>query len=463
VTSSRARPEAIPMASLLHRRFHSVLPTFWSQMLAMVALTSLAMTILSGVYLALFFDPSMTEVSYRGPVGYLRGVEMTRAYASALDICFGVHGGLFVRQLHSWSASLFIASLLVSLATAFLTGMFRRPRRWLWVTGVVLVLLALVEAYTGVLLLDDGMSGTSLRMVSGYTLTIPVLGSRLSGLLFGGGFPGTHIIGRLYLAHLLLPALIIGLIALAAIVLRRSGVSVRPDRPRRVAAVRAMAVGAFTAALLAVMAGVIQVNPIWLYGPADFADAAAGSTPPWYFGWLDGAVRLWPAWDLHLGRYTVPAPFWPSVVLLGLTFAVAALYPWIDKRITGDDAAHHVPQRLRDAPRRTAIGVGVAVCYGCLQLAGAIDVVAASFHLSADALFWTLRIGVLLLPPLAAATAYRLCLGLRYREQVIREDGVETGIVHRLRSGGYAAEHRPLAQPDERRPPRQLEPGAMPH
>ena len=444
------------MSSLLGRRFQSLLPTFWLRMLAGVALTSLAVTIISGVYLALFFDPSMSMLSYRGPVGYLRGVEMTRAYASALDISFGVRGGLFVRQLHSWSASLFIASLVVMLATAFFTGLFRRPRRWLWVTGVALLLLALVDAYTGVLLLDDGMSGTSLRMVYGYTLTIPVLGTRLSGVLFGNEFPGTHVIGRLYLAHLLLPGLIIGSIGLALIRLHRDQDVARPIHPQRATAAPVLAVCAFTAALLTLMAGLVQVNPIWLYGPADFSNAAAGSTPPWYFGWLDGAVRLWPAWDVHFGKYTVSAPFWPSVVLLGLTFAAAALYPWIDKRITGDDTAHRVRERLRDAPRRTAIGVGVIVCSGCLQLAGAIDVIAASFHLSADGLFWALRVGVLMLPPLTAAAAYRVCLGLQYREQAIREDGVETGIVHRLPNGGYVAEHRPVAQLDEGRPPRQL-------
>jgi ubiquinol-cytochrome c reductase cytochrome b subunit len=427
-------------------------------MLAGVSLTSLAITIISGVYLALFFDPSMSMLSYRGPVGYLRGVEMTRAYASALDISFGVRGGLFVRQLHSWSASLFIASLVVMLATAFFTGVFRHPRRWLWVTGVALLLLALVDAYTGVLLLDDGLSGTSLRMVSGYTLTIPVLGTRLNAMVFGGGFPGTQVIGRLYLVHLLLPGLIVGLIVLAAIMLRRSQKTEGPGRPGRGGAVPGIAVSAFTAAALTLMAGLVQVNPIWLYGPADVANAAVGSTPPWYFGWLDGAVRLWPAWDLHLGGYTVPAPFWPSVVLLGLTFAAAALYPWIDRRISGDDDARRAPQRLRDAPRRTAIGLGAAVGYGCLQLAGGIDVIAASFHLSADGLFWALRVGVIALPPVTAAAAYRVCIGLQYREQAVREHGVETGIVHRLPNGGYVAEHRPAAQLDAPRPPRQLLP-----
>jgi ubiquinol-cytochrome c reductase cytochrome b subunit len=453
------------MPSLLARRVQSVFPTYWSQMLGWIVLASLAVTILSGVYLALFFDPSMSEVSYRGPIGYLRGVVMTRAYASALDISFGVHGGLFVRQLHNWAASLFIASLLASLTTAFFTGVFRRPRRAAWAVGAALLLLGVFEAYTGVLLVDDGLSGTSLRLVSGYTLTVPVLGTRLHGMVFGSEFPGTQVIGRLYVVHLVLPGIMIGLIAVAAALLHRNQHPVPPSHPRSrrtVAGVRrrrsgipAIAVCAFTAGVLAVTAGLFQVNPIWLYGPANPANAAATSTPPWYFGWLDGAVRLWPGWDIHLGRYTIPAPFWPSVVLITVSFALLALYPWIERRVTREDTPHRRPQRPGDAPKRTALGVGVLVFYGCLQLAGATDVVCAAFHLSTDGLFWTLRLAVVILPPLAATATYRLCRGLQQRDQAIREHGIETGVIHRLPDGGYleGTNQRPLS---DHRQPRQL-------
>jgi ubiquinol-cytochrome c reductase cytochrome b subunit len=435
------------MPSLLRRRVQSVFPTHWLRMLASVVLVSLAVTIVSGVYLALFFDPSMSTVTYRGPIGFLRGVVMTRAYASALDISFGERGGLFVRQLHNWAASLFIASLMACLIAAFFTGVFRRLRA-AWAVSVALLLLGVFEAYTGVLVLDDGLSGTSLRMVSGYTLTVPVLGTRLHGMLFGSEFPGTHVIGRIYLVHLLLPAIILGLIALAAALLHRNPPprSSSPPRSRHRdgrygVAIPAVAVWAFTAGVLAITAGLFQVNPIWLYGPANSANGAATSTPPWYFGWLDGAVRLWPAWDIHLGRYTIPAPFWPSVVLLASSFALLALYPWIERRVTRDDASHDRPQRPRDAPKRTALGVGVVVFYGCLQLAGATDVIGAAFRPSTDGLFWTLRVAVLLLPPLAAAATYRLCLGLQQRDQAIREHGIETGIIHRLPNGGFVEEH----------------------
>jgi ubiquinol-cytochrome c reductase cytochrome b subunit len=457
------------MLSLGRRAQSVLLPSRWSRMLAWIVLASLSVTVVSGIYLALYFNPSMSEVTYDGPVDYLRGLVMSRAYASGLSISFEVPGGLFVRQLHSWAASLFIASLLASLAAAFFTGLFRRPRRAAWVAGTLLLPLGVFEAYTGVLLLDDGQSGTSLRMVSGYTLTIPVLGTRLNELLFGAQFPGTHIIGRLYLVHLLLPGIMLGLIALVAAPLRRNrrpgppGVArfrrdIVGERRRRVrAAVPAIAIGTITAGVVAVMAGLAQANPIWLYGPATPANAAGMSTPPWYFGWVDGAVRLWPAWDVHLGRYTIPAPFWPSIALLSTTFALLTLYPWIEKRVTRDDAAHELPERPRDVPRRTALGVGVIVFYGCLQLAGATDVISSAFHLSADGVYWTLRGAVLILPPLAAVTTYRACRWLQQRDRAIVENGIETGIIRRLPSGAYLEAHRPLTALDDHGRPRALE------
>jgi ubiquinol-cytochrome c reductase cytochrome b subunit len=436
-----------------------VFGTAWWRWLAAVALASLMVTILSGVYLVLFFDPAMATVTYRGPVAYLQGVVVTRAYASVLDICFGVRGGLFVRQVHHWSASLFVASMLASLAAAFFTGAFRRPRRAIWLVNVVLLVVGIAEAFTGILLLDDGMSGTSMRVISGYLLSIPVVGTRLHWALFGGEFPGTVVIPRLYLAHLLLPAAIVALVGARAALLRRYGhPQPGPGRGRRTVvgirrgpgyAARATAVFAITASVLAVVSGLFQVNPIWLYGPARPANVSAGSTAPWYLGWVDGAVRLWPALDIHLGRHTIPAAFWPSMVFLPASFALLALYPWVERRVARDDAPHRALQRPRDAPRRTAFGVGAAAFYGCLQLAGGIDVIAATFHLSIDMLYWTLRIGVLAVPPLAGMAAYRLCLGLRQRDQEVSEHGVETGIVRRLPDGGYVETRQPVLAADQ--------------
>ena len=374
-------------------------------LLGQVAAGSFIVLVLSGIYLELLFDPSMAQTVYDGPYDNLRGVTVSHAYESTLAISFEVRGGLFVRQLHNWASSLFIASLLASLVATFFSRGYRRPRRAIWVVSVLLLFVGVLTAFTGVLLPDDMLSGTSLRMVSGYLLTIPVAGTWLHWMLFGGEFPGTEVIPRLHVVHLVLPVVIVALFALRAALRARHGHPQYPGRGRSEGnvvgvrmlpdyATRSAALFAVTVGVLAAMAALFQVNPVWTYGPANPAHVSGGSTSPWYFGWVDGAVRLWPAWDIHVGHYTIPAGFWPSMVFLPLSFVALALYPALESRFTRDAAQHHLLQRPRDLPAHTALGVLVVTFYGCLQLAAAIDIIAFTFHLSTDALLWAGRIGV---------------------------------------------------------------------
>lgn len=182
---SRYHPSAA-----VRRQLNKVFPTHWSFLLGEIALYSFIVLLITGVYLTLFFDPSMAEVTYQGVYQPLRGIEMSRAYASALDISFEVRGGLFVRQIHHWAALLFAASIMVHLARIFFTGAFRRPREANWVIGSLLLILAMFEGYFGYSLPDDLLSGIGLRAaMSSISLGMPVIGTWLHWALFGGDFP----------------------------------------------------------------------------------------------------------------------------------------------------------------------------------------------------------------------------------------------------------------------------------
>ncbi|GAS89679.1 ubiquinol-cytochrome c reductase cytochrome b subunit, partial [Mycolicibacterium brisbanense] len=203
-----------PSASV-RRQLNKVFPTHWSFLLGEIALYSFIVLLITGVWLTLFFDPSMAEVTYNGVYQPLRGVQMSRAYETALDISFEIRGGLFVRQIHHWAALMFAASIMVHMARVFLTGAFRRPREASWVTGAILLILAMFEGYFGYSLPDDLLSGIGLRAaLSSITLGLPVIGTWLHWALFGGDFPGTVLIPRLYALHILLiPAVILALVA----------------------------------------------------------------------------------------------------------------------------------------------------------------------------------------------------------------------------------------------------------
>ncbi|MBA2478297.1 MAG: cytochrome b, partial [Sporichthyaceae bacterium] len=205
--------ERVAPAKFIRKNLAKVFPDHWSFMLGEIALYSFIILLLSGTFLALFFKPSMVEVVYEGSYIPLRGSSMSEAYASALEISFEVRGGLLMRQVHHWAALLFLSAMAVHMLRIFFTGAFRRPREINWVIGVLLFLMGFLNGFTGYSVVDDLLSGTGLRIAQGIMLSIPVVGTYISFLVFGGEYPGDDIVARLYTVHILLvPGVILALI-----------------------------------------------------------------------------------------------------------------------------------------------------------------------------------------------------------------------------------------------------------
>ncbi|WP_448421158.1 cytochrome bc1 complex cytochrome b subunit [Mycolicibacter minnesotensis] len=456
-------------AAALRRQFNKVFPTHWSFLLGEVALYSFIILLLSGVYLTLFFDPSMAEVIYQGVYQPLNGVQMSRAYETALNISFEVRGGLFVRQLHHWAALMFAASIMVHLARVFFTGAFRRPREANWVIGSLLLILAMFEGYFGYSLPDDLLSGIGLRAaLSSITLGMPVMGTWLHWALFGGDFPGTILIPRLYALHILLiPGIILALIGvhMALVWFQKHTQFPGPGRTEtnvvgvRVLPVFAIKSGAFFAmitGILGLMGGLLQINAIWNLGPYRPSQVSAGSQPDFYMMWTEGMARLWPAWEFYPFGHTVPAAVGVALIM-GAVFGLLIAYPFLEKKFTGDKAHHNLLQRPRDAPVRTGIGAMAITFYMVLTLAAMNDIIAWKFHISLNATTWIGRIGMVVLPPLIFFITYRWCVGLQRSDRDVLEHGIETGIIKRLPHGAYIELHQPLGPVDEHGHPIPLE------
>ncbi|PSL56446.1 menaquinol-cytochrome c reductase cytochrome b subunit precursor [Saccharothrix carnea] len=449
------------MASGMRKQLNKVFPTHWSFLLGEIALYSFIILLLSGTYLALFFDPSMEEVVYNGSFVNLQGIEMSRAFESTLQISFEVRGGLFVRQVHHWAALLFMGAIVVHMFRIFFTGAFRRPREINWVIGIVLFMLGAIEGFLGYSLPDDLLSGTGLRVMAALLISFPVVGTWINWLAFGGEFPGVEIIPRLYTLHILvIPGIILALIAVHVGLVWYQKHTQFPGVGRKetnVVGVRIMPVfaakgGGFFAvvvAVTAIMGGIFQINPIWNFGPYNAAQVSAGVQPDWYMGWTDGLIRLWPAWELYLGNYTVPAPFLPFMLGLPLLTGLAAVYPWIERKMTKDHAHHNLLQRPRDVPVRTSLGVMAISYFMVLLLSGGNDIIAMKFDISLNAMTWMGRIGMLLVPPLAYFITYRICIGLQRADREVLEHGVETGIIKRLPHGEFIEVHQPLGPVDD--------------
>ncbi|MBV9140216.1 MAG: cytochrome bc complex cytochrome b subunit [Pseudonocardiales bacterium] len=457
------------LAAGLRRQVNKVFPTHWSFMLGEIALNSFIVLLLSGTYLTLFFDPSMQEVKYNGVYQNLRGIEMSRAFESTLQISFDVRGGLFVRQVHHWAALLFVAAIVAHMFRTFFTGAFRKPRETNWTIGVILALLAGIEGLTGYSLPDDLLSGTGLRIISSIIMSPPVIGTWAQWAIFGGKFPGDMIISRFFIVHvLIIPGILVALIAvhLGLVWYQKHTQFPGPGRTERnVVGVRILPIFATKASgfamtnigVICILAGLFQINPIWNFGPYDPAQVSAASQPDWYVGWLDGSTRLWPAWEVYLGNYMIPASFWPTMVMPGIMFTLAFAYPAIERKLTKDNASHNLLQRPRDVPVRTALGMMAISFMFVLLLSGGNDVIAYTFDISLNATTWAGRIGLLLLPPIAYYVTYRICLGLQRADRAILEHGIETGIIKRLPHGEFIEVHQPLGDVDEHGHPIPLE------
>jgi ubiquinol-cytochrome c reductase cytochrome b subunit len=480
-TKSPKRSATLRSLDQVDYRFHGaaglkvainkVFPTHWSFELGQLALHSFIVLLISGVYLTLFFDASMAETVYQGVYEKLRGVPMSRAYASSLDISFEVRGGLLIRQIHHWAALLFLAAMMLHMMRIFFTGAFRKPREVNWVIGVLLLVLGMAEGFLGYSLPDDLLSGTGLRAVSAFMFSIPVVGTWIHWLLFGGDYPGDLIIGRFYSLHiLLLPGIILALIALhvglvwfqkhtqfagpRATETNVVGVRILPMFGLKTGGLFAVVFG-----LTAVMAGVFQINPIWLLGPYNPSQVSAGVQPDFYMGFLDGLVRVWPPWEVRdlFGHYMIPAVFFPAILVSTLLMILVSAYPWIERAFTKDKALHNILQRPRDVPVRTSLGAAFISFYVLNLINGGNDIIALKFDISLNVMTWIGRIGTLLVPVIVYLVTYRICLGLQHSDRAVLEHGIETGILKRLPHGEFIEVHQPLNGVDHHGHPIPLE------
>lgn len=435
-----------------------IFPDHWSFLLGEVALYSFIVILLSGTFLTFFFQASMAEVVYHGSYVPLKGIHMSAAMESTLNISFEVRGGLLVRQIHHWAALLFVAAIGLHMLRIFFTGAFRKPRELNWVIGFVLFILAMAEGFTGYSLPDDLLSGNGLRIIDGLIKGLPVVGTWISFLLFGGEFPGTAIVGRLYTLHiLLLPALVLAFIALHLmfVVIHKHTQYAAPGRTQGnvvgypVLPVYAAKAGGFffiVFGVVAAMASFFTINPIWNYGPYDPSPVSAGTQPDWYIGFADGALRLVPpGWEFVWLDRTWSFNIIVPVAILGLFIVTVLIYPFIEAWVTGDKREHHILDRPRNAATRTAIGAAGVTFYAVFWAAASSDLIATHFKLTMEGVIHALQALLILGPIIAYFITKRVCIALQKKDRSIALHGFETGRIVKLPGGEFIEVHEQLS------------------
>ncbi|NUR07222.1 MAG: cytochrome bc complex cytochrome b subunit [Nocardioidaceae bacterium] len=448
--------ERLGLATAMKKNLRKVFPDHWSFMLGEIALWSFVVLLLTGVFLTLWFTPSMGEVRYNGTYEQLKGIQMSEAYASSLRLSFDVRGGLLMRQMHHWAAMLFIAAMMVHLLRVWFTGAFRKPRELNWVIGCLLLLLGTLEGFTGYSLPDDLLSGTGVRAADGFIKATPLVGTYISFFLFGGEFPGESIIPRLYTIHvLLIPGLLLALIAahMLLLVYHKHTQWPGPGRTEKnvvgfpmlpVYAAKAGGYFFIVFGVTALMGALFSLNPVWKFGPYDPSKVTAGSQPDWYMGWPDGALRIMPGIETHIWGVTISWNVMLPILVLPMLMFTILLLPFIDAWITGDKREHHLLERPRNAPTRTAIMVALMTMYGLFWAAGGNDIIAIRLHASINQITYFLRAAVIIGPILAFVITRRWCISLQRKDNETLLHGYETGVIMRSPEGGYSERHLPL-------------------
>ncbi len=422
-------------APFLRKTLRYVFPDHWSFLLGEVALYAFIVLVATGTYLALFFHPSLAETTYHGSYTPLDGLSMSEAYKSAVDLSLNVNGGLLMRQTHHWAADVFIAAIVLHLFRIFFTGAFRKPRELTYIIGLLMLFTALLEGYLGYSMVDDLLSGIGLAIGYGVALSIPFVGGNFALLIWGAPYPGDPSFeSRMYIAHvfifpILIATLMVVHLALVASRHHTQFKSTPRQTNRRLVGIpmfpgqapRSLGLFVGTAAVLFALGALIQINPIWLWGPYHLSQAENGAQPDWYLGWLIGALRLVPHFDLTIGKYTlVPNPFWGGALFPLIVLSVLLSWPWVERRVTGDRGYHNVLDRPRDAPGRTAFGVAFALWVFLIFFAGSADRTYLWLGWSYVEQIRIYRVLVWVVPVIAFFATRRICRELQMIDRVER-------------------------------------------
>lgn len=444
--------ERLGSSKFLTSVLDKIFPDHWSFMVGEIAMDSLIILIITGIYLALFYVPSSTDVVYAPTSGHiytpLVGQHMSEAYQSVLNITFNVRFGLIMRQAHHWAALIFLAAVIFHMCRIFFTGAFRKPRETNWIIGFLLWQIVGLEGFTGYSLPDDLLSGTGIRVIYSIIESIPFVGTWLAYAVWGGRFPGPTFIPRLFVVHeFLFPLLIVGLLTVHLMILWRQKHTDFPGPGKTETnivgsriwpqyALKAGGLMMLVGSVIFFLAGFVQINPVWLYGPYTPYTVSAGSQPDWYLGFLDGSVRLWPHWEFRSFGHEISNPFFPGLLIPGILFGLIAAWPVIDKIIYKDYGSHNLLDRPRDKPFRTGVGVAGIIFFSVETLACGTDLLANNLHIGFERLIEILQIGAFVGPVVGFFIAYKACQALQRSgsHPIQRPVG---GVIYRTAEGGY--------------------------
>lgn len=402
------------------RTLTKVFPHHWSFLFGEVALFAFVILVLTGIFLTMFYTPSVETVTYTGAHEVYRGRELPAAFESIVRMSEDVPGGLLFRRLHRGAAYLFTGAVVLHAMRVLLTGAFRRPREINYHVGLILLIIGLGLLATGQGLPYDIVEGSALRIAYSFVLAIPFIGEQVAFWVFGGDFFGDAI-PRFYVLHvLILPLAFTGVVTAHLLILVRQRHTQFPRRGidgHRYVVGRPLWPSQFTTStsLLIGMAGVLAAFAVlvpWsdfaMLGPAQPGLSSSTNHPDWWLSWLEGVLVLYPDWEWYPLPGVVISPTFVAGFLVPLgVFATLFAYPWIDRRLAPYEGDMHVLQYPWDVPARAAIVLTGLAFIMMLTLGSYVDLLSLKLGVRAEALLTFFQIAVLAVPTLVFLLVYR--------------------------------------------------------
>jgi ubiquinol-cytochrome c reductase cytochrome b subunit len=422
---------------------NKVFPHNWSFLLGEVALIAFAILVLTGIFLTMFYRPSIEPVVYTGESALFAGRELPAAFESIVRMTYDIPGGLFFRRVHRAAAHVFVAAAILHMVRIMLTGAFRRPREVNWVVGFGLLTLTLGAGVTGYSLPYDALAGTGIRIMYSVLLSIPLVGDNIAFWVFGGPFPTGDVIPRFFVIHVLIvPLFLFGATAVHLLLVGRQRHTQFPKRgidghrwvvgkplwPAQFAESTTLLL--WIGGLIAASAVLVPWADITVQGPYVPGEVGNNAQPEWYIFFMEGALRIFPPFEVSFLGMTITQLFVGGVLIPGVLFGFLFIYPWIEKRHYRLEGDWHVLTNPLEVPLRSALVGSTFMLLLLLSAAATNDILSRLTGIPVEIVTWVFRIACLVIPPVMGVLLYRYGtrrLARRGRAVATREAVEEAG------------------------------------
>ena len=395
--------ERLHISRLNDKFLRKAFPVHHSFFLGEITLFSLIILILTGVILALSYEPSNSLVTNSFDPGTAAKPNLIpAAFHSALKINAMPFGDM-LRRIHHWTANIMVAAAVIHMMRIYFTGAFKKPREINWWIGMMLLIFSALTAVTGYILPYDNYAYNTVKVVYGIVASIPWVGQWVAQAAFAGAFPGEGIIPRIYGYHImLLPAILIALTAAHMVIMIKQK-HTQPQYAKRIAYKKIVGVPLMTqqtpimlllalvfAGIIVLFSAFIPVHPVEFFGPPS-TTPINNIKPDWYLLWVFGLLAIIPSFEIHLWGGAIGAEFvgaivMPTVVLVAM-FAVPMLDRARDSQYYAENPTNH--------PVRLAAGVAFMAMLLVMSVAGyKPELISANIltTANANAILWILTV-----------------------------------------------------------------------